>query len=403
MTKWTIIQRGGATVVEQSNGGDELSYNFPKNDTASDIIYDVNAEDNNGCTATTSVTVPVCLDSPIQGTSVCDTANKRWVVTFTCDGGFYANCTGTCSLKTEDGGELAQTVGNMSSGTFTMSWGYEYYYNSDRDAEFAFSLNKNGQALPKQTVIVHLDHCCTSAYTFDGNSVSEYKLDENKAYNKVSVTSTTCEGINISPTNVELSNNKWTIVTNGQLQTDHYYYEFVYNGQFNGPEPCIVTFTRDSSVNSTNHSETGIFKLQHNMEIAPLQLSTHVVFKSLINGILTYDVSLVARDSNGYERRNYRPVIGIKLGLLVNGRTIGPDNRPVEFSGRTTVDLSTGSATATFNINRPPNESIETANMNLESIDTNSEYYYGFYFTTDSEFGGIGSGGDGGGDILPDL
>ena len=54
-----VIKQGGTQIYSSTTNSNEFTYNFPKNAGDSNIVYAIDVEDDNGCTATTaSVTVP---------------------------------------------------------------------------------------------------------------------------------------------------------------------------------------------------------------------------------------------------------------------------------------------------------------------------------------------------------
>ena len=66
--KYTVKQ-GGTQIYGGTTTTDNFSYDFPENTGTTDIVYTIDVEDDNGCSATTSVTVPSdseCQESDVE-------------------------------------------------------------------------------------------------------------------------------------------------------------------------------------------------------------------------------------------------------------------------------------------------------------------------------------------------
>lgn len=148
MTKWIVFKNG---VKENEITSETLSYDFLENTSQSDITYTINVEDNDGCTATTTMVVPsgdACKSCEYSALTISKndalplpfyvTVDKIDSITGTSSvilNGYSKDCNGDYIEPTfdiPDGWIIDRFKGDTSNGSYELRLKYDGPYTDER-------------------------------------------------------------------------------------------------------------------------------------------------------------------------------------------------------------------------------------------------------------------------------
>lgn len=221
--KW-IVKQDSTIVHEEENN--ELTYNFPKNTSSSNITYTINVTKDDGCTATTTITVP-------SGSECQENGEKLYLRLIDVNGNLYGGTNLTYMsmnyFASYAGKFYSLTVNNSTNSSLSMFDEYEAFNNTKQEVP----LNSlSFIVLTEDTNATHIDQLIDEGKEFylsnNGFDENEFSVDADWSQGGVTKYDTYFNGDILSlDLFITLKNYEYLFLSSACLyNNDNYHYDF---------------------------------------------------------------------------------------------------------------------------------------------------------------------------------